>query len=342
MALIKKQKNKIPELRQDLVTKEWVVIAEKRAKRPQEFTRKDLKPLDTSLENCPFENPQKYGNGEPLLLYKNKKYPDWSLQVIPNLYPIFTPDGKCGETKKVGPYSLIDSAGLHEVIITRDHSRHLAIMEDSEVEEVMRAYRERYLAIKNQKEGCVKYISIFHNHGPEAGASISHPHSQLVATPIIPTDVGRSIKASYSFYGFNKTCVHCAIISWEKESKKRVLFENDNFIAFCPFVSRVNFEIQIFPKEHKPNFEETSINKLGDLADVLKKSLKVLYDVLKNPSYNFFIHTAPIDTTQYKRYHWHIEIFPKTNTWAGIELGTGIEVLMISPENAAKYLQKNI
>lgn len=340
MALIKKQKNKIPELRQDLITQEWVVIAQKRAKRPQEFAKKDLKPLDTSLKNCPFENPQASGHGEPLLLYKNKKYTDWSLQIISNLYPIFTHEGKCEEIRKMGPYSIIDGSGLHEVIINRDHKRHLALMDNSEVEEVMRAYKERYLAIKNQEEVCTKYISIFHNHGPEAGASIAHPHSQLAAVPIIPADINRSLKGSYSFYGFNKSCVHCIIISWEKENKKRVLFENDNFIAFCPFVSRVNFEIQIFPKEHKSNFEETPHEKLADLADVLRKSLKALYDVLGNPSYNFFIHTAPIDHNQYRRYHWHIEIFPKTNTWAGIELGTGMEVLMISPENAAKHLQK--
>ena len=336
-----RQNKNVPELRQDLVTGEWVAIAEKRVERPQEFVKRDAELLNTSLKKCPFEtSPQASAKDKPVLLYKNKNETDWTLQIVLNLYPIFTHIGQCKDIFQVGPYFAIEGAGLHEIVITRDHKRHLALMSNGEVTEVVRAYHQRYNEIKNDE--CVKYVSIFHNHGPEAGASISHPHSQIVATPVVPSDVHRSLEGSKSYEDKNKKCVHCIIIGWEKEDKKRILFENDSFIAFVPFVSRVNFEIQIFPKEHRSNFEETPKEQFSQLADVLRKSLRVLYDTLDNPSYNFFIHTAPADHGEHKHYHWHIEIFPKTNTWGGIELGTGMEVLMISPENAAKYLKKHI
>ena len=335
-----KQNKNVSELRQDLVTGEWIAIAEKRVERPQEFVKKSKESLDTFVENCILENPQARGADKAVLIYENRNQADWTLQVVPNPYPIFTHTGQCKDIFQIGPYSVIEGAGIHEVVITRDHKQHLALMNSDQATEVIRAYYERYNEIKNDE--CVKYISIFHNHGPEAGASIFHPHSQLVATPIVPSDVYRSLEGSKAYKNKSKKCVHCAIINWEKEDKKRILFENKDFIAFVPFASRVNFEIQVFPKEHKSNFGETLQEQFAELGDILRKSLKALYDTLDNPSYNFFVHTTPVDDGKYSYYHWHIEIFPKTNTWGGIELGTGMEILMISPENAAKYFKKHI
>ena len=335
-----KQDKKIPELRQDLVTKEWVVISEKRAMRPQEFSRHGKKSFGTPIKKCSFEKPQDSGNAEPVLLYKNKKDLDWTIQIIPNKYPVFTHFTQCKEVFQIGPYTKIEGAGLHEVIIMRDHKKHFALMNNKTATEVIKAYVERYNQIKNDE--CIRYVALFHNHGADAGATISHPHSQLVATPIIPSDTFRSLNGSNNYYKINKKCVHCVIIDWEKKDNKRILFENSDFIAFVPFVSRVNFEIEIFPKRHESNFGDTTQKQFSMLADILRKSLNSLYEVLKNPSYNFFIHTAPVDGGKYTHYHWHIEIFPKTNIWAGIELGTGLEILMISPENAAKYLKKAV
>ncbi|OGZ60605.1 MAG: galactose-1-phosphate uridylyltransferase [Candidatus Spechtbacteria bacterium RIFCSPLOWO2_01_FULL_43_12] len=328
---------RVSELRQDLVTGDWIAIATSRARRPQEYAKKGGKELEEDPAKCPFEDPQAHGNAPPLLVYKNKKHPDWSLQVIPNKYPAFTHMEGCGEIYEKGPYLVRDGRGYHEVIITRDHKKHLALLTIANVAEVLTAYKERYNALKGDK--CVKYISIFHNHGADAGASLFHPHSQLIAVPFIPSDIHRSLVGSNMYFRKNGECVHCAMIRWEIEDKKRLVFENEMFVAFCPFVSRSAFEIRIFPKDHRAYFENLPDDYISQLADALRATLAKLNKLLNDPAYNFFVHTAPVDGPKYPNYHWHIEVLPKTAVWAGFELGTGMEISTIEPQKAAKFLR---
>lgn len=328
---------KVSELRRDLVTGDWIAIATGRAGKPRAFIKEDKSRLDTDITKCPFENPQAHGNKPPLLLYKNKKHPDWSLQVIPNKYPAFGHMEGCGDIQEVGPYLVRDGRGYHEVIITRDHKKHLALLALGEVAEVISAYKARYLVLKEDE--CVKYISIFHNHGADAGASLPHPHSQLIAVPFVPSDIHRSLVGSNMFFRKNGQCVHCSMVAWELKDKKRLVFENEMFVAFCPFVSRTAFEIRIFPKGHRAYFENLPDKDIPQLAEALRASLAKLNKLLDDPSYNFFIHTAPVDGGKYPNYHWHIEILPKTAIWAGFELGTGIEISTLEPKKAAKFLR---
>lgn len=336
----------VSELRQDLISKEWVVIATGRSKRPGAFARGKREKFEQPISECPFEDPQASGNGEPLLIYYSDKrkrvkgakkiIKEWSLQVIGNKYPIFGP-GDCSETFKEGPYTLMDGSGFHEVIITRDHEKHIALLPLKKVEEIIKAYQERYLNLMEHK--CVNYISIFYNHGKESGASLSHPHSQLIAIPILPSDIKRSLRGAKQHYEDHKRCAHCAMLKWEKE-EKRVIFQNEYFIVYAPFVPRVSFELRVYPRKHQPNFEKIKPNEIKYLAEALKTALYKLNKGLKDPAYNFFFHTAPCDGKDYSYYHWHIEILPRTNIWAGIELGTGIEVSSIEPEQVAKFLRK--
>lgn len=337
------------ELRQDIVSEDWTIIATSRAKRPQLFANKNKEKFEQPISQCPFEDPQSSGHEEPVLIYyrdnkrikirgAKKLIKDWSLQVIKNKYPMLVPSGSF-EICKDGPYSLMQGNGFHEVIITRDHKKHLAIMPTENVEEVIKAYQERYLALMDHR--FVNYIFVFHNHGKEAGASIPHPHTQLVAMPILPADVRRSLNGAKKYHDEHQKCAHCEMIAWEKE-EKRLIFQNKYFIVFAPFVPRVNFELRIYPRKHLSNFEKITEIERKYLAEALQKALSSLCKGLKNPAYNFFIHTAPCDGKDYSYYHWHIEILPKTNTWAGLELGTGVEVLTIKPEEVAKFLRKFI
>lgn len=339
----------LSELRRDLVTNDWVLIATGRAKRPHAFVKVKREKFYQSKESCPFENPQKSTNADPLLVYDKKgrrkthdewkKNPNnWFLQVIPNKFPAVSA-GTCDESHEEGPYFVMDGVGFHEVIITKDHKKQAAEFSQKEIEILVRAYKERYLALKNQN--CVRYISIFHNHGKESGASLSHPHSQLIAIPMIPQDVGRSLVGSKKYYDSHKRCVHCVMLEWEVVDKKRIVFENELAIAFCPFISRAAFEVRVFPKIHSPAFEQINEKEMKKFTEVLRVSLAKIYKGLKDPAYNFFIHTAPVENTDdYHHYHWHIEILPKMGTWAGFELGTGIEISAIEPEKAAEFLRK--
>lgn len=336
----------VSELRQDLVSDDWMVVATGRAKRPNSFEGGRQK-FEQRISECPFEDPQVTGHGEPLLIYykddKRKRVKgikklikDWSIQAIKNKFPALGP-GNCSETHKEGPYTLMDGSGFHEIIITRDHEKHLALMSIDEIAEVLKAYQERYLALMEHK--CVNYIFVFHNHGKEAGATIPHPHSQLIALPILPADVRRSLIGAREYHEKHRQCVHCKMIKWEKE-ERRCIFQNEHFVVFSPFVPRVNFEIRIYPRKHQSYFEKINNTERKYFAEALKQALFRLYKGLNDPAYNFFIHTAPCDGKDYKYYHWHLEILPKTNTWAGIELGTGVEIISIKPEEVAKFLRK--
>lgn len=334
------------ELRQDLVTGAWVVIATGRAKRPNHFAAKKKRPPQQKI-GCPFESlmpksllvidkkGERYGKTKKEFSYLKHS---WWVQVVQNKYPAFG-KGICRVERSIGPHRWMDGVGFHEIVITRSHSRSIALMTHTQVENIIAAYRERYKILKD--ESCVEYISLFHNHGYEAGASISHPHSQLIATPVIPPDVGRSLAGSANYAHANRgRCVHCVMLDFERKGKKRIVYENKEFVAFCPYVSRTAFEVHIFPKYHNPHFEINRNHDLSHIADALKIALAKLYHALGDPAYNFFIHTAPAaQTKEFDHYHWHLEILPKTAVWAGFEISTGIDISTVAPEYAAKILR---
>lgn len=325
----------ISEIRRDLVSGDWVVIATGRAKRPDDFAKSEKPVFSQPKDKCPFEE----FIPSALAVYGEDHKPekDWLVQVIPNKFPAFG-RGVCAVMFKEGIYEWGEGVGFHEVIITRDHLKAIPDMKDQEVAQVLRAYQDRYLALHNS--GCVEYISIFHNHGREAGASISHPHSQLIAIPVIPPDIARSLKGSAAYFKKEKKCVHCAILKHELKKKSRIIYENSSCVVLAPFASRSAFEMRVFPKNHEPQFELISEKERGEVANALRVSLAKLSRGLKNPDFNFFLHTAPTrNLKKYGHYHWHFEIVPKTAIWAGFEIGTGIEISTIAPESAAEFLR---
>ncbi len=334
-ASINNEQKNISELRKDLVSGTWVAIATGRAKRPEMFKRKkkDLPP-PSSEKDCFFCNLEKSGQLPPTMVVK--KGNDWTTISIPNKFPAFSQRGDL-DAHEVGPFSVINGIGFHEVIITRDHYNQIGLLPVEWVKEVIDVYQARYIALMNRK--FVNYISIFQNQGPSAGASVYHPHSQLIALPVIDPDIHRSLEGSWNYFRANRRCVHCTMIEWEIEQEERIVYQNSEFVAMCPFVSKSAFEMRIYPINHKAYFEKITDHEKEKLADVLRVALKKVYNGLGDPDYNYFIHTAPCDGKSYDHYHWHLEIFPKTSVWAGFEIGTGVEISTIKPETAAKFLK---
>jgi len=321
------------QLRQDPVSGDWIVIAPGRAKK---HIAKKQKRLKAPIKTCPFENPQAGGNAEPVLLYEGKN--DWALQIVPNKNPAFTPKDICPKISRSGPYSIIEGTGHHDIIITRDHDKNFQNLGVSDANLVFKAFKERYKILAQDK--CSSYVFIFHNWGPRAGATVYHPHYQMISIPVIPPDVQHSLSGSLAYFKKQKKCVHCEMINWEKKINRRIIFENKGAIVFTPFVSREPFELRVFPKNHLPYFEETSEKDLGFVIEALQKALAKIEKKLGDPDYNFFIHTAPVlGKKNHKHYHWHIEIQPKISVSAGIELGTGIEITVVDPDEAAKILK---
>ncbi|NTV41053.1 MAG: galactose-1-phosphate uridylyltransferase [Candidatus Moranbacteria bacterium] len=331
-------KNQASELRQDIVTGDWVVIATGRAKRPDAFADFQRTKDDKGIEDCLFEDPVASGQEPDVLIYTDKDG-QWSLRVFPNKFPTVS-QSEIMKPQPEGPYFSMPGVGFHEVVVTRDHFKQLALMDVLQVAEVFDAYQDRYLDLMNKKN--VNFIAIFHNHGREVGASIAHPHSQIMAIPMIAPYPKLELDGAELYYRSNKQCVYCVMTEYESQFKERVVFENDEFIAFCPFASRVAFEVWVVPKKHNPYFERITDDQKIKLAQVFSKSLGAIYKALNDPPYNFYINTSPCDGKDYPHFHWHIEILPHTSIWAGFELETGVEISTIQPEAAAEYLRKKL
>ncbi len=324
------------QLRQDLVSGDWIVIAPKRAARPHDLKERVVRKR-ASVRGCPFENPRTMDHTEPIIEVSDRK--GWSLIVIENKFPAFVHRDVCTAIGKRGPYAVTDGVGHHDLVITRDHHRDFPDLSVRDAEAVFRAFQDRYLMLMNDE--CLAYVSMFHNWGPKAGASVYHPHYQIIAIPVVPPDFDHSLRGSREFAKKHRACVHCAMVGWERTEKIRIIFENRGAIAFAPFVSRTAFEVRIFPKRHLPFFENTPERDLADVVQALQASLRMIRRGLGDPDYNFFIHTAPIrDKKRYESYHWHIEVLPRVTIPAGFEQGTGIEINPVDPDRAAALFRK--
>ena len=331
------------ELRFDLISKDWVVIATGRARRPETFKREKKERKEVPRRTCPFckkdivnEAVLIFNQDKKIKLGKSDGIP-WTTIVIPNKFPAFLPAIKLDKKIEGNLYQKMNAVGFHEIVITRDHKKSLGQMEIPQIKEVIDAYHRRYLDL--MKKPFVNYISIFHNHGIEAGASIFHPHSQIVTTPLLDVDLSRALSNAQRYFKKHKKCLYCQMGKWEKKVGERIVFENEDFLVLCPFASKVAFEVIISPKKHLSHFEKITEKEKWNLAEALKMALGKLYKALNDPPYNFYLHTAPVGPN-YDFYHWHWTILPKTSTWAGFELGAKMEISTIEPEKAAEYLRK--
>ncbi len=279
-----------------------------------------------------------YSNGERMDINKKKNViKNWTTIIIPNKYPAFIPGGDLERIKENGLFEKVNAVGFHEIVVTKDHHKSLPLLPVSHIKEVVDVYADRFKELFKKKS--VNYVSIFHNHGVEAGASVYHPHSQIIALPLIDNDLEGALRKAKN-YAKNKKCVYCEMNEWEMKKKKRIIYENNDFIAVCPYASKAAFQTVISPKKHLSYFEKITEKEKENLADMFKKVLGKLYKALNNPPYNFYLHSAPSDGKNHSYYHWHWTILPKTSIWAGFELGVGIEISIIEPEKAAEYLRK--
>lgn len=333
----KNKENKYPEIRYNIAYGEWVIIAPKRSQRPQ-IKRKQKRNI-SPIESCPFEDPQKHGNKNVYLWYpKDKPIKKWKIQVFENKYPALVPyrsKKNCLEYKKSKDTFLsIKGFGYHDLLITKWHTKNFSDLSDEIATDVVRAFIKRYKQIK--KNRCIKYISIFQNWGVSAGASVYHPHYQIISLPIIPNSISKSLAVSKNYYNMHHECIFCSMIRNEIKDKNRVVYKNKMAVAFVPFAAKEPYQIDIFPIKHGAFFDEMSDKETEYISDAIKKVLSMIKNNINDPDYNMIIRTAPVNKlTTNKYFHWHIEIIPKSNIDAGFELNTGMEINPLEPELAA-------
>lgn len=323
------------ELRQDPVSGDWIIVAPDRVKKPHELFRKKNPRRPSSLRTCPFEDVRIRRSSQWPPILNSPSEEKWRVIITPNKYPALTHIAGCASPGKLGPHSSMTGTGEHDLVITRDHKKNFADLSSAEAFEVLKIIQERYRVLA--RDMCNLYASTFFNWGVTAGASVYHPHYQILTLPIVPPDVSHSLNGSRHYFQKHKKCVHCALLTFDLKEKKRIIDKSALAVSVAPHVSRVPFEVRVFPKRHLPYFERTPDRDLKDVAAVLQKALRRIRKYLKDPDLNFFIHTAPF-RGNYDYYHWHIEITPKISIWGGFELGTGIDINVVDPATAAAML----
>ncbi len=327
-------------LRQDPTTKDWVIIATDRGKRPDEFQKAIAQSdLPTHDPACPFCPGQENQTPPDILRYPHDSLHDWRVRVVPNKYAAVGLNVEPYRKEEGHFFREMGGVGHHEVIIeTSQHHQRLSRMTTTDVELVLQASHERYCALKLDPQ--VKSIVLFKNHGERAGTSLIHPHSQIVGTPVAPLLVRKKYEVATSHFDDTGRCLYRDLVDEERSARVRVLFESTRFVVFHPFASRVAFETWIAPKYEESTFGHVEPGHLAELADVLRRTLKTLDDALGDPDFNYILHSAPPEDDTKHYFLWHIQILPRLTTIAGFELGSGIFINTILPEDAAIHLKK--
>jgi UDPglucose--hexose-1-phosphate uridylyltransferase len=333
------------QMRKDVFTGRWVIMAETTAVRPADF---HFKKFVRETTFCPFcETNEASTPAEVFAIRKRGSSPNgpgWSVRVVPNFAPRLRIEGALGRRAE-GLHDLMNGVGAHEIIAeTPRHDRSFHELEAHEISDVIRAYVARIVDLEGDKR--MRYVLIFNNHGEVAGAhTISHSISQLMALSVTPRAVKTKLMIARDYFASKERCLYCDVLQQELKGGKRLIAENEDFLAFAPFASRFPFEMAVFPKSHSSAFSRISPGQVESLARILRDVLRRLNHTLGGPPYNLSLQDRPFlrpragywDTIE-DDFHWHMEILPQIVRATGFEWASGFFYNPIPPEIAARCL----
>jgi len=328
----------MPEFRKDPVVDRWVILATDRAKRPQQDAREKS---DLVMGPCPFCAGNEAMTPPAVLTYDSdgpqSKIATWSVRVVPNKYPAVTDAGGWMEQSNT-IYQTAAGLGAHEVVIEApEHVVSMAMLDENQFERILNAYRDRIMQL--QTDSRWRSTLIYKNQGADAGATLEHVHSQLIALPLVPKALQEEVEGAKNYHARTGSCIYCAVVDEEIRAGSRIVAESGRFIVFCPHASRFPYETWILPKQHASRFDSGSAEDYRDLARLLRDTLVRLERSLGNLSLNYLIHSNPSDEIATDYYHWHLEILPKVSKVGGFEWGSGIYINSVAPEHAARHLR---
>lgn len=333
----------MPEIRHNLLTHEWVIIATERARRPEEFARPNTRrpAPEPYVPTCPFcPGNEHLTPPEKFRMPLNAARPDapWQVRVIPNKFAALDARAELRRSTE-GIKRRISGAGLHDVIIeTPAHDRTLALLAPEEFDCVMETYRRCYHDVTADPR--VAHATLFKNHGERAGTSLEHPHSQIVGTPIIPPQVRERMEYALRFYDEEGACIVCRTLEDELADGVRIVEQTEHFVALIPFAALTPFAMWIFPRRHTATFPEATDEEIAGLSRILRSVLRRIYFGLENPDFNLSVRTPPREANGMKYYHWYVSIIPRVTRIAGFEIGSGMFINTALPEESAAYLRK--
>lgn len=328
----------MPELRQNIVTRDWVIIATERARRPEAFavSRPPVTAAVAYAKDCPFCPGREAETGQEVWHVDGKE--GWQLRLVRNKYPVVTPEGMPSRHVN-GIHRSMNAVGYHEVLIEHpNHSAHPHVLSQEEVAGVVEAYARRYAELKADPR--VESIVVFRNHGYGAGTSQPHPHSQIVAMPVVPSQMRNRLEIAMRYFDESGECVFCRTLKDERISGERIIVQSRHFLAFVPYAALAPFHTWVFPLRHMSSFDQSTAEERTDLAGILRTILGKLYRGLNDPDYNLLIRSLPTHLHDTDHFHWYISIVPRLSIQAGFEMGSGIHVNASIPEESADFLRK--
>ena len=340
----------MPELRKDPVVGRLVVFSPERQIRPERYKCEEL--LPTRPEEDPFlEGHEKYTPAELYAVRPNgggANGPGWQLRVVSNRFPALRVEGEL-EKEAVGFYDRMNGIGAHEVIVETPHPQ--LVLEKQNLAGAARVFEScRARILDLSKDVRLQYAQVFKNHGAMAGATMPHPHTQLIALPVTPTVLKEKLVAARRYYIEKDRNLFADILQAERKMGDRVVFENDGFTAFCPFASRFPFETCVVPRKQSADFQNSKDGTLVLLAEAVQRVLRAYAVALNRPAYNMILHNAPFRrsrqpdawTTIDADFRWHVEFLPRLTGIAGFEFGTGFYINPTLPEEAAGVLREAV
>ncbi|MBZ5514348.1 MAG: galactose-1-phosphate uridylyltransferase [Acidobacteriia bacterium] len=326
----------MPELRYNVITREWVVIATERAKRPDQFIRTQArKPLLERDPKCPF-----CPGNEAMTPPATHVVPDtnsWRVRVTPNKFAALSYEGERRRFVQ-GIRRTVTGVGIHEVMVeTPAHNKTTALLSDQEVELIIQTYLNRFKFASADPR--IEQVTIFKNHGEQAGTSLEHPHSQMIAIPVITSQLRDRLSHALEHFDEFGECIFCRVLGQEVKERARLVMETEHFVAFIQFATLTPFSMLIMPRRHMACFVEMHDAEAVDLARILRRSLAKLYHGLADPDFNYAMRTAPSEYSGVKYYHWYVSIIPRLTRMAGFELGSGMFINVSLPEENAAFLR---
>lgn len=328
-------------LRFDLTTGDWVVFAPARAERPVELPRESAPPprsaRDPSCAFCPGNEAQTLASID---VERDPTDPAaWSVRAFANKYPALRPDAPSRRERSAPLFHQMGGRGAHEVVVcSPDHALPIARLPEPQVHALLRVLHRRQRALSSNPE--LEVVQVFQNHGQRAGASLPHPHVQIVATPVVPRLLRLKYQVAAEYYQAQGVSLYQDLCRAELEAKTRVVVDSPEFVAFAPFASRVPYQLWIVPRDPKPSFDAADERSLPALASTLRDVLQRVHLALGDPAYNLTFFGAPRRHADEPDFVWHIEVLPRLETEAGFELATGMAINNVLPETAAEVLRR--
>ena len=326
-------------LRFDETTQDWVVMAPSRRLRPHDGGARPAPAVRAeSHDACPFcPGNEAFTPPEIASVRPGGPGAPWRVRVVPNKFPVLTIEESPLRRTDDWRFQSMGGCGAHEVIVeSPEHSIVLAQQPIDQIQTVLQMLQARSLDLLRDPR--FQTVVIFKNHGVEAGTSLAHPHWQLVATPVTPRLLRHKHLTATEHFDRTGTCLYCTLRERELEAGRRILAVDEHFVALLPYASHLPFETWIVPRFMQASFRSLSPSLLRPLARMMRDVLLKLYTGLENPAYNLTIDDVPRGDEDKEYFMWHIRILPHLTTTAGFELGSGMAINDVLPEDATRFL----